>query len=224
MNRVDRLLGILTVLQSKKYTSAENIADKFSISVRTVYRDIKALGEVGIPVSFENNKGYFIVSGYFLPPVSFSSQEANALILITSLAERFADKTTAKYSSQALDKIRSVLQYTEREKSEKLANKIKVLNPYSNDHKYLSEIQDAISNNTILHISYTDLKNNVSQRDIEPIGMIYYTEQWHVIAWCWERKDYRDFIVRKINTIKNTLTPFKKQDHITIEQHMLKWN
>ncbi|MEQ9415647.1 MAG: HTH domain-containing protein, partial [Cyclobacteriaceae bacterium] len=67
MNRVDRLVGILTVLQSRKYSTAEKIAEKFDISVRTVYRDIKALGEIGIPVSFENNKGYFIVSGYFLP-------------------------------------------------------------------------------------------------------------------------------------------------------------
>lgn len=224
MNRVDRLMGILTVLQSRKYSTAEKIAEKFDISVRTVYRDIKALGEIGIPVSFENNKGYFIMPGYFLPPVSFSIEEANALVLITSLAERFADKNTAKYSTNALDKIRSVLRFTDREKSEKLGSKIKVLNPYSNDHKYLSEIQDAISGSTILNISYTDLKNNKSQRDIEPIGMIYYTDQWHIIAWCWQRNDYRDFIVRKITNLKNTLVPFLKHDHITIEDHMLKWN
>ncbi|MEQ8364018.1 MAG: YafY family protein [Cyclobacteriaceae bacterium] len=224
MNRVDRLVGILTVLQSRKYSTAEKIAEKFDISVRTVYRDIKALGEIGIPVSFENNKGYFIVSGYFLPPVSFSTEEANALVLITSLAERFADKTTAKYSSQALDKIRSVLRSSDREKSEKLVSRIKVLSPHSNDNKYLSEVQDAISTNIILHITYTDLKNAKSQREIEPIGMLYYTDQWHIIAWCWQRHDYRDFIVKRINTLTNTMIPFRKHNHITIEDHILKWN
>src|SRR4026207_1994638 len=74
MNRVDRLFGILTLLQSKKYVPAEKIADKFNISVRTVYRDVKALIEQGIPVSFEQYKGYFIVQGYFPPPVFFSSE------------------------------------------------------------------------------------------------------------------------------------------------------
>ena len=82
MNRIDRLFGILTYLQSKKYVTAEAIAEKFKMSVRTVYRDIKALNEQGIPVSFEQHRGYFIVQGYFLPPVSFSTEEANALLLM----------------------------------------------------------------------------------------------------------------------------------------------
>ena len=84
MNRIDRLFAILTLLQSKKYVPAEKIADKFRIRVRTVYRDIKALGESGIPISFEQYKGYFVVQGYFLPPVSFSTEEANAFLLMES--------------------------------------------------------------------------------------------------------------------------------------------
>ncbi len=223
MNRVDRLVGILTVLQSHKYIMAERIADKFEISVRTVYRDIKALGEIGIPVSFEPNKGYFIVKGYFLPPVSFSTEEANALVLIASLAERFADGATAKNSIRALEKIRAVLRSPDRERSERLTTSIKVLNPHQNDNKFLSEIQDAISNNTILNITYTDVKKSVTQRDIEPVGMIYYTDQWHLIAWCWQRHDYRDFIVRQINTLKNTGEPFRKKNHITVEDHIRNW-
>src|SRR5687768_1138878 len=141
MNRVDRLMGILTVLQSHKFVMAEKIADKFDISVRTVYRDIKALGEIGIPVSFETNKGYFIVQGYFLPPVSFTSNEANALILMVALADRFANKTIAKHGDVALQKIRAVLRYSDKEKSEQLSNRIKVLNPNQDENKYLSEVQ-----------------------------------------------------------------------------------
>ena len=93
MNRIDRLLGILILLQSKKFVQAEKIAERFHISVRTVYRDIKALVELGIPVSFETQKGYFVVQGYFLPPVSFSGEEANALLLSESLVYGFADKS-----------------------------------------------------------------------------------------------------------------------------------
>ncbi|HEY0676727.1 MAG TPA: HTH domain-containing protein, partial [Chitinophagaceae bacterium] len=93
MNRIDRLFGILTLLQSKKYVTAEKISEKFQISVRTVYRDVKALGEQGIPVSFEQHKGYFIVQGYFLPPVSFTNDEANALLLMEAIVTGFADKS-----------------------------------------------------------------------------------------------------------------------------------
>ena len=63
MNRIDRLFGITTLLQSKKHVSAEQLAEQFGISVRTVYRDIRALGEQGIPISFEQNRGYFLVQG-----------------------------------------------------------------------------------------------------------------------------------------------------------------
>src|ERR1700761_6134352 len=93
MNRIDRLFGITTMLQSKKYVPAEKIADKFGISVRTVYRDIKALCEQGLPVSFEQGRGYFIVQGYFLPPVAFSQEEANALLLMEMIVSAFADKS-----------------------------------------------------------------------------------------------------------------------------------
>ena len=91
MNRIDRLFNILTVLQSRKYVSAEFLSEQFDISVRTVYRDVKALSESGIPVTFEPHRGYCIVPGYFLAPVAFTSEEANALLLSESLVSGFTD-------------------------------------------------------------------------------------------------------------------------------------
>ena len=202
---------------------AEKLADKFDISVRTVYRDIRALEEIGIPVSFENNKGYFVVQGYFLPPVSFTSDEANALIVLAALANRFGDKFIVKSSDNALNKIRAVLRQGDKEKTEKLVSKIKVFNPYNGLNNHLSEIQNAISEQQVLEIEYTDAKQNITKREIEPIGMIYYTEQWHVIAWCWMRNDYRDFRMFQIGSLRNTAKPFRKTDHITIEEHIRDW-
>ena len=225
MNRVDRLMGILTVLQSYKYVTAEKIAGKFDISVRTVYRDIKALMEIGIPVSFENNKGYFIVQGYFLPPISFTQNEANALILSTSLADRFADKSIAKHSDNALQKIRAVLRQADKEKTEDLGDRIRVLNPTPVEYNnYLSEIESAIVGKTILEIEYTDSENRKTKREIEPIGIIYYTDQWHLIAWCLMRNDYRDFRVPHISRLNSTPKPFKKQDHISVDAHIRSWS
>jgi predicted DNA-binding transcriptional regulator YafY len=206
--------------------TAEKLSEKFEISVRTVYRDVRALDEIGIPVSFEAGKGYFIVQGYFLPPVSFTAEEANALILATSLADRFGDKTIARLSDLALQKIRAVLHSAEKDKTEKLANSIRVLPPEKKDPKsvnYLSEIQTAISGKIILQLDYTDAKDQKTRREVEPIGMIYYTDQWHLIAWCWTRLGYRDFIVKNINTLVSTSKPFRKSDHISVNEHIASW-
>ena len=88
MNRIDRLIGVLTTLQSRKNITVLDIADKYQISERTVFRDLKALGEIGVPISYDDQKGYSILQGFFLPPVSLTIEEANALILISTLSEK----------------------------------------------------------------------------------------------------------------------------------------
>jgi predicted DNA-binding transcriptional regulator YafY len=226
MNRVDRLLGIVTMLQSKKYVSAEKLSQRFGISVRTIYRDVRALDEIGVPVSFENNKGYFIVEGYFLPPVSFTEEEANSLILLASLADRFADVSVAKNTENALEKVRAVLRSREKESASQLRDRIRVINPGKDQRsfEFLADIQKSISRNTILYLEYTDHKKQRTKREVEPIGIIYYTEQWHLIAWCWMRDGYRDFIVKQIDVLRPTNKPFRKTDHISLDEHIRSWD
>jgi len=81
MNRIDRLAAILIHLQSRSLVRAQDIADKFSISLRTVYRDVKALEEAGVPVIGEAGTGYRLMEGYKLPPVMFNMDEATALLI-----------------------------------------------------------------------------------------------------------------------------------------------
>jgi predicted DNA-binding transcriptional regulator YafY len=222
MNRIDRLFGILTFLQSKKYVQAEKIAEKFKISVRTVYRDIKALCEQGIPVSFEQHKGYFVVQGYFLPPVSFSSEEANALLLMEGLVNSFADKSIKTHYSNLLNKVKTVLRSSQKEKLEFLDNKIKLQLPPCtiNDFEYLSSLQNAISSKTLVELDYKNNKEEVSKRQVEPVGLVFYAFSWHLIAWCHMRNDYRDFKVSRILKVTNQGSPFQKTDHIELNDYM----
>lgn len=222
MNRIDRLFGILTLLQSRKYVTAEKIAEKFDMSVRTVYRDIKALCEQGIPVSFEQNKGYFVVKDYFLPPVSFTTDEANAFLLMEAMVYGFADKSIQTHYSSALNKVKSVLRHSQKEKLELLNNNIKLQVPafINHDYEYLSPLQAAISSRIIIHIGYKNNNEEVSDRAIEPIGLIFYAFNWHLIAWCHKRQEYRDFRVSRIINIKCTDAPFTKTNHIDLNDYL----
>lgn len=222
MNRIDRLFGILTLLQSRKYVTAERISTTFDISIRTVYRDIKALGEQGVPIGFETQKGYFVVQGYFLPPVSFSSEEANALLLMERFVYRFADRSIQAHYSTALTKVKNVLRSNQKEKLELLDNHIGMQTPpgYTHDFDYLSLLQNAISARNIIELEYQKNDQETSLRNTEPVGLVFYAFNWHLIAWCHHRKDYRDFRVSRILRVKVTDQPFTKNDHILLEDYM----
>ncbi|WP_316790959.1 YafY family protein [Pedobacter frigoris] len=223
MNRIDRLFGILILLQSKKYITADKIADQFQMSVRTVYRDIKALIEQGVPISFEQPKGYFIVQGYFLPPVSFTSDEANALLIMERLVSRFADKSIFTNYTTALNKVKAVLKNSQKEKLELLNESIKfqLHHEMMNDEfDHLATLQNAISGQFIIEIDYQNNKGETSKREVEAIGLVFYAFNWHLIAWCHLREEYRDFRASRIIKIRNHGIPFRKKDHTPLNDYM----
>jgi predicted DNA-binding transcriptional regulator YafY len=226
MNRIDRLFGMLTVLQSKKYVTAEQLSEQFGISVRTVYRDVKALGESGIPVSFEPHRGYYVVQGYFLAPVAFTTEEANALLLSESLVSGFADRTTQAHFGTALAKVKAVLKTSQKEKIHHLSESIRMQVPerLAPDFDCLATIQQAITANTQLDLSYMNFKEEASRRRVEPIGLVFYAFSWHLIGWCHLRGEYRDFKVSRIEKIRDTGIPFEKEKHIPFGEYQLPVN
>lgn len=222
MNRIDRLFGILILLQSRKYVTADRIAEQFDISVRTVYRDVKALAEQGIPISFEQPKGYFIVHGYFLPPVSFTSDEANALLIMEHVASRFADNSILANYTAALNKVKSVLKHNQKEKLEILNSRIKMQlhESFTSEFEHLADLQNAISGQYMIEIDYKNNSEESSKRKIEAIGLIFYAFNWHLIGWCHLRNEYRDFRVSRIEKVKNLELPFLKKDHMALSDYM----
>ncbi len=222
MNRIDRLFGILILLQSKKYVSAESIANRFEISIRTVYRDVKALTEQGVPLSFEPNKGYFIVQGYFLPPVSFNTDEASALLMMERFLEGFADKSIKQHYQSALDKVKNILKSNQKEVLENLNANIRLQLPkrLHSDVEYLSLLQNAIADKHIVAIRYKNYKEEISERRLEPIGLIFYAFSWHLIGYCHLRNAYRDFKVNNILQLNCSSLPFTITNHISINDYM----
>src|ERR1700712_437955 len=115
MNRIDRVSAILIQLQSRRVVKAIDIADRFGISLRTVYRDVKTLEEAGIPIIGEAGVGYSIMDGYRLPPVMFTREEATAFLTAEKFVEKLTDtSTTAQYQS-AMYKVKAVLRSSEKD-------------------------------------------------------------------------------------------------------------
>jgi predicted DNA-binding transcriptional regulator YafY len=229
MNRIDRLMGIITLLQNKKFCTAPQIAGHFDISERTFFRDLRALNELQVPVGFEPGKGYYIVGGYFLPPISLTAEEANALALTEPLVIRFADKHVAKHVGTALTKIKMALSGPQRDSLENIQSKTAHYVPEEfahmlPDNNFLSEIQYAIIQKVVLQVAYSNAQDETSDREVEPIGLTFYSLNWHLIGWCHLRKDYRDFRISRIRSLKATIKPFQKTDHIELDAYLANLN
>jgi len=217
MNRIDRLTAILIQLQSKRVVKAQDIAGRFSISLRTVYRDIRTLEEGGIPIIGETGVGYSIMDGYRLPPVMFTIEEATAFLTAEKLIEKLTDASTEESYKSAMYKVKAVLRATEKDYLENMDEHIEVLNnSYVSKPKHLSNpiqvILKSISEKKVLSIEYfSNNSQEKTKRNIEPVGIFYAGNYWHVIAFCHLRNDYRDFRTDRISNLSQTSQQFKKE-------------
>lgn len=229
MNRIDRLSAILIQLQSKRIVKASEIADRFNISLRTVYRDIRALEEAGVPLVSEAGKGYYLVDGYNLPPVMLTKEEAGAMLVAEKLMQNFGDRSLYPHFDSAAYKIRSVLPESQKEFLEKINEQIAIYNkPTVQENfpnNFMAEIQEALANRRCIEIEYfTQGRREWNTRRIEPIGMLFYGSNWHLIAYCKERMDYRDFRIDRVREMKILPFEVKHTDGIEIREYLkTKW-
>ena len=201
--RLPRLTAILTQLQTKRLITASELAEKFSVSIRTIYRDIKALEQSGVPVVTEDGKGYSLMEGYRIPPVMFTESEANALITAEQLVLKNKDASFVKEYSEAINKIKSVLRHTTKDKANLLSDRIVFRQNATNDRtsNYLSTLQLALTNFNLAEISYHSPESKqTTSRVVEPFALYSTQENWILIAWCRLRKNYRAF---RLDRIKN---------------------
>ncbi len=220
MNRIDRLSAILIQLQSKKVVRAVEIAERFEISLRTVYRDIRALEEAGVPIGAEAGVGYFLMEGYNLPPVKFSKEEAGAILMASKLAEKLTDKSIEQNLSDALLKIRAALKVEEKDYLESIENNIEVLHLHEQmpnskfpDH-FLSDIQAALAHRNVINFDYySSYNDSFTNRDVEPLSLCYYSRHWHLIGYCRLRNDLRDFRSDRIMKLRTTDITFDAGKH-----------
>lgn len=219
--RLSRLTAILTQLQTKRLLTASELAEKFSVSNRTIYRDIRALEQAGVPILTEEGKGYSIMEGYRIPPIMFTESEANALITAEQLILKNKDASFVKEYSEAINKIKSVLRNNTKDKADLLSKRIVFRQNSGNDRtsNYLSTLQLALTNFNLTTIKYHSTETNQStERTIEPFAIYSTQENWILIAFCRLRKDYRAFRLDRIQSV-NILAEKFEPHKITLQEY-----
>ena len=192
MSRTDRLFEIIQILRSEtKSITADEIATRLEVSVRTIYRDIQTLQSMRTPIEGEAGVGYLMRQGYDLPPLNFTVDEIEAIIVGLSLISRTGDaglKKAAQRVSNKIDNLRHSV------------NSLQVCDwgipaPTTVDPEML---RLSIRSEQKLFIHYSDESANTSNRVILPIAIVYYVEAMVLVAWCELRSDFRHFRVDRI--------------------------
>jgi predicted DNA-binding transcriptional regulator YafY len=201
-------MGYLLLFQSRGLMRAQDFAQQFEISERTVYRDIQALCEVGVPILAMPGEGYRLMEGYYLPPISFSPEEARALYLSMSMLAGLTEPgPTHNAALAALEKVRAVLPAAtlrQLEALQAIINFYALPGPRMNfDDKTFLRLQEAIHGRQVVHLHYHALHSNeVTQRDVEPVALVFLDKTWFVSGYCRLRQENRFFRLDRIDSLK----------------------
>lgn len=213
--RFERIVAILIQLQSKKIVKAQELAERFDVSLRTIYRDIRSLEASGIPIYSEAGVGYSLVDGYRLPPVMFSREEAGSFVAAEKLMEKFTDENMGKHFQSALFKIKSVLRGSEKDWVESIESKIRISGREGGFKTQAPEVLEvffeSIAQKFQISLLYQSVESeSPTERLVEPVGLYHESNFWYIYAYCHLRNDYRNFRADRVLKISRTDFPFEK--------------
>lgn len=227
MNRTDRLVAMVMHLQGRRLVRAEEMAVHFEVSVRTIYRDIAALGEAGVPIVGEAGVGYSLVKSYHLPPVMLTADEAAALFVGAEMVRQFTDASLSGPMSAALDKLRAVLPRDRQEHVERLARQTVVMgrpgrvatDPTA--QPWLLAVQRGVAQRRVVRIGYRAAgRQDETQREVEPLGVVFYGGAWYLVAWCRLRRDFRHFRIDRIRRLEMLAETFDARPDFSLAKHL----
>ncbi|PAM95956.1 transcriptional regulator [Flavobacterium sp. IR1] len=224
--RFDRIVAILIQLQSKKIVKAQELANRFEVSLRTIYRDIRTLEASGVPIYSEAGVGYALMEGYRLPPVMFTTEEVSSFIAAEKLMQKFTDPVLGSHYASAMYKLKSVLKSTDKDWLSNIESRIlmQTQDPMFNDNSpnTLAVLFESISEKKQILLSYKTFdKEETTQRNLEPVGVFHDHNYWYFLGYCHLRKDYRQFRTDRIQSIKKTELDFTIE-HDSLETYLNK--
>ncbi len=221
MNRLDRITAIHIQLQAKRLTTAREMANRFEVSMRTIYRDIQTLRQAGVPIGEEEGRGYFLVDGYTLPPIMFSPEEAKSLVAVSKVMKYHSEDSLNKNFAAALLKIKAVLPLSEKDKLEFLESRTAFHEPWAPKSSHLEQIQKAISEQIKLKIKYhSKRKDETTERIIHPYALYFSGAVWTTIGYCELRKELREFRLDRMLTLMELPETFQTDKSFNLNTYL----
>ena len=201
MRRADRLFKLVQLLRGRRLSTAAWLAEKLEISARTVYRDVADLQAQGVPIDGEAGVGYRLTGGFDLPPLMFTTLEAQALVAAVRLAQSRLDRELALAAEDALGKIIGVLPPAARAAAEALPL---YAAPWAKDRasaERLGQLRDAASARRRIRFDYEDSAGMATSRVARPLGCYHWESVWTLAAWCEHRAAFRSFRIDRMRAL-----------------------
>lgn len=217
MRRADRLFRIVQILRNRRFVTAEQLAEKLEVSQRTIYRDVRDIAASGVPVRGEAGVGYCLERGAVLPPLTFNSEEIEALVLGARMAVAWADPALAVAARSVLEKVESMLPEPLREVLLRTA----LFAPggeWSRQASHgLEMLRTAIGERRKISFTYTRDDGEETTRIARPLGLYFWGSKWTLGGWCELRQGYRTFRPDRMSEIRILEEAFDEADGITLE-------
>ncbi|OXM84821.1 helix-turn-helix transcriptional regulator [Paenibacillus rigui] len=232
MNKTDRMLAIVLELQRKGTLRAEDLAAVFETSLRTIYRDMQALSEAGVPVIGAPGTGYSLMEGYFLPPVRFTADEAVAMLIGMDFIEQQFDDVYGAHAKACGRKIEAVLPEEVRKEAGRVRTTIKLLATREDIETQRQEggafasLRSAILEQRKVHFHYSKGPNasaaeeqRETTRVAAPYGLVLVRGAWMLIAYCELRMELRHFRVSRISGLSVLEERFQLPEHFNLDNY-----
>ena len=230
LNKTERLFALVLLLQNRPNFSSRDLADHFGVSRRTIFRDLRTLGESGVPLTYAEDGGYEILDGYQLPPLMFSAREAATLLIGTQFTKLQPDGSLRTDADAVAMKIRSVLPDSVRAYVDRL-NERTVLAPFNemqgrkgattDDEGLWFELSEAIARQRRVKMTYyVASRDEETVREVDPLGLVYYSDHWNLIAYDHLRDDIRNFRLDQIKKLRTRFDTFEPPAGFSLKEHL----
>ncbi|MGY3945048.1 helix-turn-helix transcriptional regulator [Aeromonas tecta] len=217
MSRSERLLALLQQLRGHRYAiTGTALAQELGISLRTLYRDIATLQAQGAQIEGEAGIGYVLRPGFTLPPLMFSEEELDALVLGSRWVAEHADRDLSTGARSALAKIEAVLPAEYRQQLQ--ANALLIGSYRTTESTDETQLRSAIRQQRKVTLGYRDLKEALSERTVWPFALGYFDKVRVLMAWCELRQDFRHFRVDRIDHLQLEASPYPRSPALLLKE------
>jgi len=220
MRRADRLFQIVQILRHRRVTTAARIAERLQVSERTVYRDIRDLGLSGVPIEGEAGVGYRLGKDFELPPLMFTVDEIQALVLGARMVESWGDELLQRAAQSVLEKVHAALPESERGRVHNTALFSHAFNVPPAVRTQLGRLRRAIDEQRRVAMRYEDRDGKASERTVRPLGLYFWGSAWTLGAWCELRQGFRNFRLDRIDTADVLDSTFVLEPPVTLADYV----